>query len=78
MYIYKDLHMGRLYLVRRISRLEPRAGLSTVVDVSPAIKANVVPAQRCDLLWNELWGQMLSLHNHRDVMHFGKIPFEMN
>ena len=21
---------------------------------------------------------MLSLHNRRDVMHFGKIPFEMN
>ena len=72
----KDLHMGRLYLDRRISRLEPSAGLSTVVDVSPAIKANVVPAQRFYSLWNELWRQKLCLH--RDVIHFGTIPFEMN
>ena len=37
--------MGRPYLVSRMSTLEPRAGLLTVVDVRPDIRAKVVPAQ---------------------------------
>ena len=47
------------------------------------MKTKVVPAQsqRCgslwnDSLWNELWRQKLCLH--RDVIHFGTIPSEMN